>query len=67
MRLIQSLLATIGYRFQRDAANDAIAHPAAYVTLTADGRVSRVLSSLALQSTDLRLALIEAGDGGSAD
>ena len=60
---IQSLLATIGYRFQRDAANGAIAHPAAYVTLTADGRISRVLSSLALQSTDLRLALIEAGGG----
>ena len=60
---INSLMAAIGYRFQRDAANDAIAHPAAYVTLTADGRVSRVLSSLALQPTDLRLALLEAGDG----
>jgi protein SCO1/2 len=59
----QSLLSAIGYRFQRDAANDAIAHPAALVTLTADGRVSRVLSSLALQPTDLRLALIEAGEG----
>ena len=56
-------MAAIGYRFQRDAANDAIAHPAAFVTLTADGRVSRVLSSLALQPTDLRLALVEAGDG----
>jgi protein SCO1/2 len=61
---IQSLMASIGYRFQRDATNDAIAHPAAYVALTADGRVSRVLSSLALQPTDLRLALVEAGGGG---
>ncbi len=60
---IQSLLAAMGYRLQRDAVNGAIAHPAAYVTLTAEGRISRVLSSLALQSTDLRLALIEAGDG----
>jgi protein SCO1/2 len=60
---IGSLMASIGYRLQRDAANDAVAHPAAYVTLTADGRVSRVLSSLALQPTDLRLALVEAGDG----
>jgi protein SCO1/2 len=59
-----ALMAAIGYRFQRDAANDnAIAHPAAYVTLTADGRLSRVLSSLALQPTDLRLALVEAGGG----
>ncbi len=60
---IRSLLAAIGYHFQPDSANDAIAHPAAFVTLTGDGRVSRVLSSLALQSNDLRLALIEAGGG----
>ncbi|WP_426435562.1 SCO family protein [Bradyrhizobium genosp. P] len=60
---IDSLMDAIGYRFRRDAANNAIAHPAAYVALTADGRVSRVLSSLALQPTDLRLALIEAGGG----
>jgi protein SCO1/2 len=60
---IHGLLQAIGYRFQRDAANDAIAHPAGFVTLTADGRVSRVLSSLALQPADLRLALIEAGEG----
>jgi protein SCO1/2 len=60
---ILSLMDSIGYRFQRDAANEAIAHPAAFLTLTADGRVSRVLSSLALQPDDLRLALIEAGGG----
>ena len=60
---IDSLMAAIGYRFQLDSANNAIAHPAAYVTLAADGRVSRVLSSLALQPTDLRLALLEAGGG----
>lgn len=60
---IRSLLASIGYSFQRDVSNGAIAHPAAYVTLAADGRVSRLLSSLALQPTDLKLALIEAGDG----
>ena len=60
---IQALTSAIGYHFTRDAANDAIAHPAAFVTLTSDGHVSRVLSSLALQPTDLRLALIEAGGG----
>jgi len=60
---IRSLMQAIGYHFQRDGANDAIAHPAGFVTLTADGRVSRVLSSLALQPADLRLALIEAGEG----
>ena len=60
---IHALLQAIGYRFQRDATNDALAHPAGCVTLPADGRVSRALSSLALQPTDLRLALIEAGEG----
>jgi protein SCO1/2 len=60
---IDALLQSIGYRFRRDAANNAIAHPAAFVTLTADGRVSRTLSSLALQPVDLRLALLEAGEG----
>jgi protein SCO1/2 len=60
---IDALMAAIGYRFQRDATNNTIAHPAAYVTLAADGRLSRVLSSLALQPTDLRLALVEAGGG----
>jgi protein SCO1/2 len=33
------------------------------VVLSADGRVSRAMSSLALQPTDLRLALLEAGNG----
>jgi protein SCO1/2 len=60
---VQSLLAAIGYRLRRDDTNDAIAHPAAFVTLTADGRVSRALSSLAVQPADLRLALLEAGEG----
>ena len=57
------LTQAIGYRFVRDFDNGVIAHPAGLVTLTADGRVSRSLSSLALTSSDLRLALIEAGEG----
>lgn len=60
---IDTLMRAIGYHFQRDVANNTIAHPAAYVTLTVDGRLSRVLSSLALQPTDLRLALVEASGG----
>lgn len=60
---ISSLSKAIGYHFQRDPTADAIAHPAGFVTLTADGRVSRALSSLALRPTDLRLALVEAGEG----
>ncbi len=60
---IDALMSSIGYRFEPDQNNDAVAHPAAFVTLSANGRVSRALSSLALQPGDLRLALIEAGNG----
>lgn len=60
---ILALTHAIGYSFVPDETNDAIAHPAGLVSLTADGRVSRALSSLALEPTDLRLALLEAGEG----
>jgi protein SCO1/2 len=60
---IRSLTEAIGYHVQADAGNDAVAHPAGLVTLTADGHVSRALSSLALNPVDLRLALVEAGEG----
>lgn len=52
-----------GYRFSYDAAHDQYAHPAAAYVVTAQGRVSRVLTSLGLNGPDLRLALVEAGKG----
>jgi protein SCO1/2 len=60
---IRTLMRAIGYNFVLDDQNDAVAHPAGFVALTGDGRVSRALSSLALTGGDLRLALIEAGEG----
>jgi protein SCO1/2 len=60
---VRTLLGAIGYHTELDAGHDAIAHPAAFVTLRADGHLARALSSLALQPTDLRLALLEAGNG----
>jgi protein SCO1/2 len=53
----------VGYRFSYDEANDQFAHPAGVLVLTGAGRVSRVLSSLALNPQDLRIALVEAGNG----
>jgi protein SCO1/2 len=53
----------VGYRYKYDSAADQFAHPAAALVLTPDGRVSRILSSLALNAQDLRLALVEAGAG----
>jgi protein SCO1/2 len=60
---IHTLTEALAYRFQVDSRNDAIAHPAAFVTLTPDGHVLRAFSSLALQPLDLRLGLLEAGRG----
>ncbi|MGX4772407.1 SCO family protein [Bradyrhizobium guangdongense] len=60
---IAALLDAIGYHTEVDGDDDAIAHPAAFVTLAPDGRLVRALSSLALQPGDLRLALLEAGNG----
>jgi protein SCO1 len=60
---VAALLVAIGYYAEPDSSHDAIAHPAAFVTLAADGHVVRTLSSLALQPRDLRLALLEAGNG----
>lgn len=59
----RAFLDAIGYRAVYDAQADQFAHPAGALALTADGRVARALSSLGLQSADLRLALVEAGEG----
>jgi protein SCO1/2 len=60
---IADLTAALGYRFVVDRDTDSIAHPAAAILLTPEGRVARILSPLALNGRDLRLALIEAGEG----
>ncbi len=52
-----------GYRYVYDAEHDQFAHPAAVFVLAADGRIVRVLSGLGLSGADLRLALIDAGQG----
>ena len=57
------LTGALGYKAVYDAGTDSFAHPAAALLLAADGRLSRVLSPLALTGRDLRLALIEAGEG----
>lgn len=60
---LRTLTEAIGYGYVRDVENGAFAHPTGLVALTADGRVARALSTLALDATDLRLALVEAGEG----
>lgn len=60
---IARLTGDLGYRYAYDQAGDSFAHPAAALLLTGDGRLARVLSPLALDGKDLRLALTEAGEG----
>jgi protein SCO1/2 len=60
---IRAVSDAVGYRFSYDAEHDQFAHPAAILVLTSDGRVSRTLSGLGASTEDLRLALVEAGNG----
>jgi protein SCO1/2 len=59
---LQQITAALGYRYAEDNENRQFAHPAAVFALNAEGRVARVLSGLGLTPTDLRLALLEAGE-----
>jgi protein SCO1/2 len=60
---IRRLTEAIGYHYVEDPANQAFAHPIGVVAVTAEGRVARTLSTLSVDPADLRLALIEAGEG----
>jgi len=53
----------IGYRFAWDEQTQQWSHPAAIAVLTPEGTISRYLNGVRPSPTDLRLALIEAGEG----
>lgn len=61
--VIAEVTSALGYHFTYDTEHDQYAHPAAAFVLTRDGKVTRVLSGLGLSGADLRLALIDAGQG----
>ena len=61
--VIRRTAEAVGYRFVYDSEHDAFAHPAAALVASGDGRIARVLSGLGLTPDDLRLALVEAGQG----
>ena len=60
---IRAATAAVGFNYAYDAEHDQYAHPAAAYIVDAAGRVRRVLSPLGLDGGDLRLALVDAGDG----
>jgi protein SCO1/2 len=57
------LAAAVGYHYVYDKAQGRYAHPAALLAVSPDGRLSRILSGLAADGQDMRLALVEAGQG----
>jgi protein SCO1/2 len=60
---VQSIATALGYRYAYDQETDQFVHPGAAYILTSDGRVARVLAGLGISPADLRLALVEAGEG----
>jgi protein SCO1 len=60
---IGAATSALGYHFVYDPQADQFAHPAAVFILTGDGKVTRVLSGLGLTGQDMRLAVVEAGEG----
>jgi protein SCO1 len=62
-RSIETLTAAAGYRFAYDAEEDQFAHAASVFVVTADGRIARALPGVGTAASDLRLALVEAGQG----
>jgi len=60
---IRAATAALRYRYAYDAEHDQFAHPAVAFAVNSAGRVTRVLSGLTLDGADLRMALVEAGEG----
>jgi protein SCO1 len=60
---IEAATRAAGYHYLYDREHDQFAHPAAAFVLAEDGRIVRVLSGLGLSGRDLKLALVDAGQG----
>ena len=60
---IRGAAQAVGLHYAYDAEHDQYAHPAAAYILDSAGRVQRVMSPIGLDGGDLRLAIIDAGQG----
>jgi protein SCO1/2 len=60
---INAITAAAGYRFSYDSTHDQFAHPVAAFVVAPDGRIARAFAAPGLSGADLRLALVEAGQG----
>lgn len=60
---IRKVADAVGYRYRYVPESGQYAHPAGLVVLTPGGRAARYLYGVEYPSRDLRLALVEAGNG----
>lgn len=60
---VQALAAQLGISYAYDAEQDQYAHPTVVMFLTPDGTVAQYVYGLTYVSRDLKLALLEAGQG----
>jgi protein SCO1/2 len=60
---VARLLDAIGFRYAWDEATEQYAHPSAIFFVTPSGRLARVLGGVDVAPVDLRLAVLEAGEG----
>lgn len=61
---VRRLADAVGFRYEYDASTDQYAHAAGVTIVTPDGVVSRCLYGVDFPPRDLRLALIDASQGG---
>lgn len=60
---IQALAAQMGVGYAYDAEQDQFAHPAVAMFLTPEGKIAQYIYGLTFDPRDLKLALLEAGEG----
>lgn len=60
---VRRLADSLGFDYRYDPKTDQYAHPAAVFVATPEGRLARVIPGVDPEPLDLRLALLEAGDG----
>lgn len=60
---IKTLATALGFSYAYDERTDQYAHAAVIFVLTPDGRISRYLYGTEFPARDMKLALVEAGEG----
>ena len=60
---ITALTNAVGFKYKYDEAIKQFAHPAAVTVLSKDAQISRYLYGIEFAPRDLRLALVDAGEG----